>query len=381
MNRIHLKQLFLNSFHAKNYKIVPHAPLLPDKEIDLDEFKLTYRASLGSNWIMHQLRQGYSPFAAVQPVFRYHDYKRVGDGKHLALFEMGGTAAELTPDNKEKIYYDGLEFLVSAGIAKESLWATYFEGGEVKSKLIASQEFPADIDSFNMFKKFGIPEERIIGCGAEVAFVGLTREDPYGGPRAHIYFDRGDSYSCSGICFPEHDEMCNRFIEVAVFISEYLEKHLVQNQVDLSEFVVMTYPRRPFVVMGIGMERLQWVIHKFDDIYLTDPIFQLLQNIQNLLLGYSFTRIDLIKLIQYLSAVVFLIASGAKPGNRSNRRRQLRELLVDMCSFSNKIIEQHDIVWPMIEKIIDEYSDYKFLKEMSRFTDKVGNSPIAVKYL
>jgi alanyl-tRNA synthetase len=293
---------------------------------------------------------------------------------------MAGAAARLDPESKTKVFSDGLLLLQSLGIPKEKLWATYFSGGFVRSKIVCPQNFPLDEDTFYLFRQFGIEEKKIVGCGADIAFVGLTSEDPYGGPRAHVYFDRGEKYSCGPDCQPEHSDVCQRFIELLVFITEYLEKEIVEGEERKYRFVAMN-SGIPFVVIGCGIERLLWVICHLNNIYLVEPIQKIVQSITNLTSGSQQNYLQILKLAEYLKTVVFLIASGGKPGSKPNRRRQLRSLIIDLiCLLDSMSIKDDKRLLDLVNSVITEYyeypilanKEYSILETIKQYRHKVG---------
>lgn len=84
---------------------------------------------------------------------------------HLSLFEMAGAFA-FGNESKEETLKKIWEFLNDElGCNKNQLWVTYFTGGE-----LAGHQFETDTETFNAWKKIGVPQKQIIRVGIEVGF-------------------------------------------------------------------------------------------------------------------------------------------------------------------------------------------------------------------
>lgn len=123
--------------------------------------------------------------ACVQPCFRL-DYIRVGDGRHLSLFEMGMTASCDGISHEEAIA-DSYTFLKDRGLRPSQIIVTYFGGGQVNGEI-----FDEDIKSRNLLEKLGIPKYNLIKTDIKEGFEILPSQR-YAGPRLEFFYIQGQS--------------------------------------------------------------------------------------------------------------------------------------------------------------------------------------------
>jgi|GEM_PF-4336551 len=343
MAKLTLKRAFEKFFKEKGYYLGKPLSLIPDRETDkIDpfyEFSRTYRASVGATTFLKELKQGHDPFAIVQQCYRHPDvkYGRIGDGKHLGLFHLGGIGTRI--ENKEQMIKDFFEFINSLALDQNKIWASYFGGGTVESKVevidgaktyckdMVPQHFEEDIERKKIFLSMGIPEGRIIPLpyksdGNFTNFSGIPSCDMYGGYRSHLYYEIGNP--CSEKCYPEHDEKCNRFIEFAVFIDETIEK--TERNGKWSWVPFYETGKFPFSVVGIGIQRTAMAVRNINRVEKLDFISEPLKKFigKDDITGYPKEIYNLEMLLQ---SVLYLTADGAVPSTRSNRKRQFKELL------------------------------------------------------
>ena len=139
-------------FQIKGHTIIPGAPLIPEN----DPTVLFTTAGMHPlvPYLMGEKHPAGKRLVDVQRCVRTQDIDEVGDRSHLTMFEMLGNWSLGDYFKKEAIEMS-FEFLTGEqylGIPKDMLAVTCFEGDE---------NAPRDTDSAGIWKKTGIPEERI----------------------------------------------------------------------------------------------------------------------------------------------------------------------------------------------------------------------------
>ncbi|MDP7202488.1 MAG: alanine--tRNA ligase-related protein, partial [Dehalococcoidia bacterium] len=153
-----------------------------------------------------------------QKSFRVVDIDEVGDDTHLTLFEMLGNFS-IGDYFKEGAVERALEFFDSVvGLPKERFAATVHD---------------TDDEAFEIWKRVGIPEERIFRFGDEDNWWGPPIHGSEGpcGPCSELHYDFGPERGCGlDDCGPncphpmsDDSDDCNRFVELwnLVFMQFY----------------------------------------------------------------------------------------------------------------------------------------------------------------
>lgn len=198
-----------------------------------------------------------------QPSLRTQDIDEVGDNRHTTFFEMLGNWS-LGDYFKEEQLSWFWEFLTKElNLPKERLWVSVFAG---------DNQVPKDQESIDIWKKLGVPKEKIHEYGVKENWWSMTgppskmSQGDIGGPDSEVFYDFGEDLN-----FHEHSPWkkqkchpnceCGRFLEIgnSVFI-EYSKsqdgslKELPQKNVDF----------------GGGLERIAAAVKDNPDVFMTD---------------------------------------------------------------------------------------------------------------
>ena len=351
MNSLALRKKFLDFFAEKGHVVVPSSSLVPSDPSTLfisagmQQF-ISYLT--GEKDILKDFENRH--LCSIQKCFRAKDIEEVGDDTHHTFFEMLGNWS--VGENENGYFKEGaidlaLEFLIKTlNLKKDKFNITIFEG---------DKEIKKDEESFDIWKKRGIPEERIYQFAAADNFWGPVSETGPCGPCSEIHYDRGEEYGCREKCGPNCPK-CQRFVEIwnLVFM-EYNKKEdgsfekLPQRNVDT----------------GIGFERLLAVSEDKKSAYETDLFSSLIQEIKNYR-GASLENFKAERIIaDHVRGAVFLISDGILPSNLERGyvlRRILRRAirygkllgLADQffVSLSGKVIEAYKDIYPEVK--VDE---------------------------
>ena len=171
-----LRQKFLDFFEKKGHKIVPSSSLIPkDPSVLL--------TSAGMQQFKEYFLGEPSPYgkkvASSQKCFRTSDIEEVGDVSHLTFLEMLGNFSfgNYFKEEAIKLAYEFLFKKLKLPL-KEARFTVF--GGD--------KEVPLDEESILIWKKLGIPEEKIKKCGREDNFWGPTGVEGPCGPTTEIHF-------------------------------------------------------------------------------------------------------------------------------------------------------------------------------------------------
>lgn len=264
----------------------------------------------------------------IQPCLRSQDISEVGDNRHTTFFEMMGNWSLGDYFKKEQLEWVLNYFTKVVGLDEKNLFVTVFEG---------TKEVPKDIESHNLWKKLGIPEERIFEYGTDYNWWSRFGDPSHmpdseiGGPDSEVFYDFGEDLKIheksnfSKIkCHPNCE--CGRFLEIgnSVFM-QYIKKNG-----ELQEL------RQKNVDYGGGLERISAAANNTPDVFGTDLYSRIIAEIEAST-GKKYsdenyqTQIRIIA--DHLKASVFLITQGVEPSNKEQGyvlRRLLRRSAVKM---------------------------------------------------
>lgn len=279
-----------------------------------------------------------------QKCIRTNDIENVGKtARHGTFFEMLGNFSFGDYFKEESLNW-GWEFITEhLHMPVDKLWATVYEN---------------DDEAVEIWKKIGMPEERIVRLGKDDNFweIGLG---PCG-PCSEIYYDRGPEYGCgSPDCKPGCD--CDRYMEFWNHVFTQFSREEDGTYSDLEHKNIDT---------GMGLERLACIMQGVDSIYDVDTVRHILNAITEMA-GVSYqtgdSKVDVsVRIVtDHLRSMVFMIGDGVLPSNEGRgyilrriiRRaaRHGRLLGINQENFltelSNKVIEISGGAYPeLVEK-------------------------------
>jgi alanyl-tRNA synthetase len=215
MNNREIRQLFTSFFAERGHRHVPSSSLIPPPE---------ERTLLFTNAGMNQMKPYFMGLAtppatrmtSIQKCFRTGDIEEVGDVRHLTFFEMLGNFSvgdyfKGDPEGREGAIPWAWELLTAAqpkglGLNRDCIWATIFLD---------------DDEAFEIWRKVGLPAERIVRFGEKENYWFMGPVGPCG-PNTEINYDFGPDQGCGRPdCAPNCENLmpdgsgpCDRFIEI-----------------------------------------------------------------------------------------------------------------------------------------------------------------------
>lgn len=243
-----------------------------------------------------------------QPSFRAVDIEEVGDNRHTTFFEMLGNWSLGDYFKKEQLSWVW-EFLTKElGLSKEKLWVTVYEGDEKLG-------VPKDMESVEIWKKLGVPEERIFYYPAEKNWwsrsgtPGRMPPDEIGGPDSEVFFEFTQvkhNPKFGKKCHPNCD--CGRFLEIANSVFIQYKK--------LKDGSLEELPQKN-VDFGGGLERTVAATENTPDIFEIDVFKKIISQIEDVIgKSYKDNQAAMRIIADHLRAASFVLASGVKPSNK-----------------------------------------------------------------
>ena len=369
MNALEIRNKYLDFFRRHNHAIIPSAPLVPEN--DPSVLFTTAGMQPMVPYLLGEKHPLGTRIADYQKCVRTGDIEDVGDNRHLTFFEMLGNWS-LGDYFKEESINMSYEFLTKdLQIPNEKLSVTCFAGDE---------DAPKDTEAAEIWKKVGIPEERIYFFGKEDNWWIAGEEGPCG-PDTEIFYDTGKP-KCSKDCNPSCG--CGKYVEIwnNVFMQYYKDKNgyrpLEQKNVDT----------------GLGLERVNMLLQQKETPFDTEIFLPTMEKIKELSSNYNIVSARIIS--DHLRTSLMLMVDGVRPSNvdqgyilrRLIRRlvRHLRKIEIDYSKLSEiaettidnlkemypELQENREII---LEKLDEEKN--KFIKTLEKgekeFEKVIGN--------
>lgn len=346
-----IRERFKKFYEETEHKEVPAISLIPNDATTL--FTGSGMQQFVPNLLGEPHPQGTKLFN-IQPCFRAQDIEEVGDNRHTTFFEMIGNWSlgdYFKEEQLTRLYNFLIDEKTGLGLPKEKLYITVFEGYKT---------IPKDEESYQIWKKLGVPDERIRFYGPEKNWwsrAGTPDNMPPGepgGPDSEVFYDFGkelkiheNSSFKDKPCHPNCD--CGRFIEIcnSVFM-EY------QKQSDES---FKELPKKN-VDFGGGLERFLMAVQDKTDVYEIDIFNDLYQQLRKKIVTQPTSNLRRLRIfLDHTRGIIFLIAAGVKPG-KNEREYILRRLIRRADNHLSFIPVNKREIWKItVNHFIEKYQD------------------------
>src|SRR5215831_12929516 len=286
-----IRSSFLKFFEGRGHRIVPSSPLVPGDDPTL----LFTNAGMNQfkDVFLGREKRDYRRATTCQKIMRvsgkHNDLDNVGPShRHHTFFEMLGNFSFGDYFKKEAIPF-AWELLTDVWqMPKDKFVVSIFKG---------ENGIPRDDEAFEIWRKLGIPADRILELGSDDNFWQMGDTGPCG-RCSEIYFVRGGTGAD-----PEIEIWNNVFMEF-----------------ERSADGVLTPLPAPSIDTGMGLERITAVLQQKDSNYDTDVFMPLLTEIGRLsnhayAASMSAADISLRVVADHIRATTFLIADGVTPSN------------------------------------------------------------------
>jgi alanyl-tRNA synthetase len=326
LSTVVVEERFIEYYQSQGYEAIPGSSLL-DPSVPMTFVMSAGLVQVETAARLHGGRTG-NRYALIQNCFRYFDLANVGtSAAHLSLFQMPG-AFTFGPLSKRDSIAQIWQLLIQVyGFPADSLWVSYFAGGQVAGRL-----FEPDRESQRAWRDMGLPDGHIVGLGPEHNFwkqsasiVG-KEHTPKCGPNTEVFFDRGSHLSCGPACGPGCG--CGRFVEFlnTLFITLHLD-----DQADIVKPL-----DEPFTETVVGAERVAMLLQGASSVFEIDSIRPLIEHVHGRVNVRGLTMADQAKqervMADHIRALLFLTADGAPSPGRGGRARLMRKLVREMLT-------------------------------------------------
>ncbi len=355
MQASEIRQKYLDFFVSKGHTVLPSSPLVPEND------PTTLFTGSGMQPLVPYLLGKSHPsgnrLVDSQKCFRSMDIEEVGDNRHTTFFEMLGNWSLGDYFKQEQLSFV-YEFLTKeVGLPKERLWVTCFAGEEALN-------LPKDTESFEIWKKLGMPEDHICYYGSNKNWwsrAGVPENMPAGepgGPDSEIFYEFTDivhNPEFGEACHPNCD--CGRFLEIgnSVFM-QYIKN---------TDGTFGLLPKQN-VDFGGGLERIAMVAQNNNDIFLVNhgAVIKHLEKVCGKRYAESAEITKAFRIVaDHSKAAVFLIGDGVKPGP-VERGYVVRRLIRRAVRFCDQLRVPPGELGALVEAIVAQYKDaYPLLEE------------------
>jgi alanyl-tRNA synthetase len=333
-----IRSTFLNYFAKQGHEVVDSSPLVPRNDPTL----------MFTNSGMVQFK---NCFTGVET----RDYKRAttsqkcvrAGGKHNDLDNVGYTARHHT-------FFEMLgNFSFGDYFKNEAIpfaWELITKELEVPKDRLYTTVYHTDDEAFEIWKKIGVAEDRIIRIDTSDNFWQMGDTGPCG-PCTEIFYDHGDHIWGGPPGSPEEDG--DRFIEIWNLVFMQNEKFADGSMVDLDMQSIDT---------GMGLERIAALLQGTHDNYETDLFKSLIEASADVTSTDPFgdQNVHHRVIADHLRSCSFLIAEGVLPSNEGRGyvlRRIMRRAMRHASLLGAKDPVMHKLVPALVQKMGAAYPE------------------------
>ncbi len=347
-----IRKAFLSYFEERGHRVVRSSSLVPKNDPTLlftnagmVQFKGVFLAEETRDY-----RRAVSSQKCVRAGGKHNDLEIVGKtARHHTFFEMLGNFSFGDYFKKEAIEM-GWDLLIHQwGLPKEKMWITiYLE----------------DNEAFDLWRKIGIPRDRIVRMGEKDNFWAMGETGPCG-PCSEIVIDQGAEVGCGRAdCQVGCD--CDRFLELW---------NLVFMQFNRDTEGKLHPLAKPCIDIGMGLERISAILQGVQSNYETDlfkPIFQEIEKISHGPYGKdSRSDISIRVIADHSRASTFLINDGVLPSNEG-RGYVLRRIMRRAMRHGKLLGIEEPFFHRTSSRVVDLMKDaYPELRESEAFVSRV----------
>ena len=336
-----LRKKYLKFFKEKGHKAIPSASLIPE-----DDPTVLFTSAGMHPLVPYLLGQPHpqgNRIANAQKCVRTTDIDEVGDTTHLTFLEMLGNWSLNDYWKKEAIEWS-YEFLTSKkwlGFDTDKLSVTVFAG---------DADAERDEESAEIWKRLGIPEERIYYLGKEYNWWGPAGTTGPCGPDTEMFIEVDDVPKCGPECGP--DCSCGHFVEI------WNDVFMHYNLTPDGKYELM---ERRNIDTGMGLERTIAMLQGKPTVYDTELFQPLVDRVKTLseMEQFSEDEIPLVRVIvDHMKAAVMIMADDRKVAPSNVEHGYIvRRLLRKAIHYANKLGLKAGFMNELADIVIDMYKD------------------------
>ncbi|MDU8926790.1 alanine--tRNA ligase [Alisedimentitalea sp. MJ-SS2] len=299
-----IRSTFLNFFAKNDHEIVASSPLVPrnDPTLMFVNSGMVQFKNLFTGVETRDYKRATTAQKCVRAGGKHNDLDNVGyTARHHTFFEMLGNFSFGDYFKDEAIPFAWELITREYGIPKDKLYTTVYH---------------TDDEAFEIWKKVGVPEDRIIRIATSDNFWQMGPTGPCG-PCTEIFYDHGDHIWGGPPGSPEEDG--DRFIEIwnIVFMQNEQFEDGSMKALDMQS-----------IDTGMGLERIGALLQGSHDNYDTDLFKSLIEASADAtgVDPYGDKNVHHRVIADHLRSTSFLIADGVMPSN-DGRGYTLRRIM------------------------------------------------------
>ena len=347
-----LRHMYLDFFAKKGHAVIQSASVIPEND------PTVLFTTAGMHPLVPYLMGAKHPMGTrltdAQKCVRTGDIDDVGDASHLTFFEMLGNWS-LGDYFKEEAIAWSWEFLTSPdylGIDPNRLAVSVFAGDD---------QVPRDEESAAIWRKMGVPEERIFFLPRENNWWGPAGQTGPCGPDTEMFIIR-DQEPCGPDCSPACS--CGRYLEI------WNDVFMQYNKTADGKFEPLAQKN---VDTGMGLERTIGVLQGKETVYETDmfaPILQKIEQLSGKQYGQSEAVTHAMRIVaDHVRTATFILGDerGVTPSN-VDQGYVLRRLIRRATRFAMQLEMDEMKLSEVAAAVTDKYKDvYPELAEKKAF--------------
>lgn len=333
-----IRSTFLQYFERNGHQVVDSSPLVPrnDPTLMFTNSGMVQFKNLFTGIEKRDYQRATTSQKCVRAGGKHNDLDNVGyTARHHTFFEMLGNFSFGDYFKPEAIPYAWELLTKDFGIDKSRLLTTIYH---------------TDDEAFEIWKKVGVPEDRIIRIATDDNFWRMGPTGPCG-PCTEIFYDHGDHIWGGPPGSPEEDG--DRFIEIWNIVFMQNEQFEDGRMVELEMQSIDT---------GMGLERIGALLQGSHDNYDTDTLRALIEASANA----TSTDVDGAQnvhhrvIADHLRSTSFLIAEGVLPSNEGRGyvlRRIMRRAMRHAHLLGAKDPVMHKLVPELVRQMGGHYPE------------------------
>lgn len=333
-----IRSTFLDFYKRNGHEVVASSPLVPrnDPTLMFTNSGMVQFKNLFTGVETRDYKRATSAQKCVRAGGKHNDLDNVGyTARHHTFFEMMGNFSFGDYFKEQAITYAWEMVTKEFGINKDRLIVTVYH---------------TDDEAFNLWKKIGVPEDRIIRIGTSDNFWQMGPTGPCG-PCTEIFYDHGAHIPGDRPGTPDEDG--DRFIEIW---------NVVFMQNEQYEDGSMTALDMQSIDTGMGLERVAALLQGSHDNYDTDLFRALMEASGHATSSDPFgdENVHHRVIADHLRSTSFLIAEGVLPSNEGRGyvlRRIMRRAMRHAHLLGAKDPVMHRLVSSLVQQMGAAYPE------------------------
>ncbi|MEX0368666.1 MAG: alanine--tRNA ligase [Ruegeria sp.] len=326
-----IRSTFLNYFEKQGHAVVPSSPLVPrnDPTLMFVNSGMVQFKNLFTGLEKRDYTRATTAQKCVRAGGKHNDLDNVGyTARHHTFFEMLGNFSFGDYFKAEAIPFAWNLITGEFGIPKDRLYVTIYH---------------TDDEAHEIWKKVGVPEDRIIRIATSDNFWQMGPTGPCG-PCTEIFYDHGDHIWGGPPGSPEEDG--DRFIEIWNIVFMQNEQFEDGSMVDLDMQSIDT---------GMGLERIGALLQGSHDNYDTDVFKSLIEASADVtgVDPYGDQNVHHRVIADHLRSTSFLIADGVMPSN-DGRGYVLRRIMRRAMRHAHLLGAKDPVMYRLVPALVQQ---------------------------